>query len=818
MALWPYGLGSVNHIISKKKVDDTMIKNMNMEDESFAQYSLTQKASSTDKTDFQILNTQPDRTKNLSKEKRLSIGRSIIEKFQTIPKQKAEHLQDIDMELENFTLNATSTKSNVEKKPSSGKWFNPGELAIIQGFNITCGMIYVGTELKNFENTYYHHRDDDALINPKLSVQKNNDNYHAFPSLYIFSFAYSQLTPNQRACYLSWLADGKNDPDIFIGYIFTYFYGLERRLLFEIPRNHSLKNERPLLLDELHRLIGLLEKKEPGTPYLNSLVNHINNLIFYEQSPEIFQQCFYQDPVPLPTYNTGMPLALQTGLAQMALDQINLPSDWALNWYLSILEPPLYHRTPAKRCYDEFRKLFALKYRESFENGIKITPNKTKWNLTYLPANDSLKYHFFKKPTALPDISRIQKGINQLTPLIDYCYEELNQYSRFLGKNPDKKETIDSLLTLPPLIWPRRIATMLKHLNGLLLKKGAPVSLKFGRLLKLFPLWESKTKTKMTSFLTILEMYFNIGMEPDCRYQGTVPAEHSLIVLFISNTHFSQMEDSTSNYAFAALIIHLNVLVCQADGQMSKQALNLLKAQIDRWPWLNPPLKLRLNAHLLWLKSQEVKISGVKKRLDRLTQSQKQEIGDLLIKTAQSDGAVSVEEVKILEKLFKLLKIEPFVLYNQMNQWKSNHTPSSNPVSMEVPQHSHVQLDMNKLAALKTDSEKVSSLLSEIFTADEEEFFPIAPTPKQAGSADKIWGLPATLAKFVRYLCQKPIWCIAELEQFSAENTLMLDGALEEINDAAFAQFDEPFTEDIETGIEINQDIAKEIKRNENTY
>ena len=45
--------------------------------------------------------------------------------------------------------------------------------------------------------------------------------------------AMRESSPNQRANYLSWLANGRALPLADIGYAFLYFYGLERRLLID---------------------------------------------------------------------------------------------------------------------------------------------------------------------------------------------------------------------------------------------------------------------------------------------------------------------------------------------------------------------------------------------------------------------------------------------------------------------------------------------------------------------------------------------------------------------------------------------------------
>jgi len=53
---------------------------------------------------------------------------------------------------------------------------------------------------------------------------------------------------------LRWLVDGRQDPNCYIGYVFLYFYGLERRLLVDGRASPAAAAERESLLAEVRRL------------------------------------------------------------------------------------------------------------------------------------------------------------------------------------------------------------------------------------------------------------------------------------------------------------------------------------------------------------------------------------------------------------------------------------------------------------------------------------------------------------------------------------------------------------------------------------
>src|SRR5262249_14733227 len=71
---------------------------------------------------------------------------------------------------------------------------------------------------------------------------------HATPMSYWPSYA--SATPDQRAQYLDWMATGRFASDIDIGYVFIFFYGLERRVLID-------GQDDQLAREEVDRLFGM---------------------------------------------------------------------------------------------------------------------------------------------------------------------------------------------------------------------------------------------------------------------------------------------------------------------------------------------------------------------------------------------------------------------------------------------------------------------------------------------------------------------------------------------------------------------------------
>ncbi|MNN83618.1 hypothetical protein D3C81_2006820 [compost metagenome] len=73
-----------------------------------------------------------------------------------------------------------------------------------------------------------------------------------------------------------------------------------------------------------------------------------------------------------------------------------------------------------------------------------------------------------------------------------------------------------------------------------------------------------------------------------------------------------------------------------------------------------------------------------------------------------------------------------------------------------------------------------------------------------------IYGLDADHSAFLKLLISRPEWNREDLEAVAGDMDIMLDGALELINEMAFEHFDMPVTEG-EDPFEINPDIMEKL-------
>ena len=126
------------------------------------------------------------------------------------------------------------------------------------------------------------------------------------------------------------------------------------------------------------------------------------------------------------------------------------------------------------------------------------------------------------------------------------------------------------------------------------------------------------------------------------------------------------------------------------------------------------------------------------------------------------------------------------------------------------------QLDKARIAALQEDTARVSALLAKIF-AEEPPPAPAVPEPVEAepaeaeAAAQGLLGLDTAHSSFARMLLSRPHWSREELQDVASDLDLMLDGALEHINEASFDAHDEPLTEG-DDPVTVNQHILEKVE------
>lgn len=673
------------------------------------------------------------------------------------------------------------------------KWIPPGETVKIAGTAIPDGLIYVGTSLPTPSG-----ENDPCLIDPSKSVASRGDfterQMGYWPS-------YSEIPASARRAYLNWLADGRKDPEADVGYVFIFFYGLERRAIVDSAKDEAAKRDWPIIATELRRLLDIYgDKSSSFRSYAGSLLDWVS----LAEQPEKA----YLKPIPSFPKSYELPLYLRVALGQAAVDRAPVPASLALAW--AKLDPTNYLRTPAKRCSDEFDKLFVSKYQETFGEGMVLPKNRTKLKLVHRPASAGFRGYNELSLTFgdTPDVTVLTAPIKKLQQVVDAATTDLEPYSRFVGKNPDGKHSLEGLLQLPATLWPESAQQTLQALKKRM--GGGMTVLSFQDLLSSLEAKTALTRDRTLVLARALES-LNIGIEPDVLSGAKLPKPEDKVVLFIVPPGEATTR-ATPTYQAAVLTLELASAVAAADGSFSPKEINHLRVQVQSWMHLTPNHIRRLLAHLRLRIAAPASLATLRKKLEPLDVGAKETIAAFMATVAQSDGVVSPSEVKMLEKVYKALGVEPKKVFSDVHAVAAGAAPST--AAQAETASEGFTLDPARIAALQKDTAHVSALLAGIFKEEEE---PVAPVLREAEPEEEtevppegLLGLDETHSALARLLLSRPEWTKEDIGDAAADLDLMVDGAIETLNEAAFEKHDMPFVEG-DALLTINPELLEKL-------
>ena len=691
------------------------------------------------------------------------------------------------------------TRRAARSQAVQARWVPAGESVEVGALSLP-GMVYVGrgaTAISEWRGT------EPALIDSSLPVDHRRAAWQGEGMGYWPS--YDQIPAGCRAAHLSWLANGRQG-GAYIGYVFLFFYGLERRALIDAQTDPTAEAELPAIRAEVARLLSLFGDNRSFHGYATAFVDTVDVLTA--------TGAVYDGPPPEPVNYWELPARLKVGLGQLAAEGKPVPAAWALAWVRAHPEARL--QTPAKRCPVEFAELFARRYASRYGEGIVLKANKTKLVIAYRPASASFGGAVELTVGSLPDVSALTAPVRKLSEITDACTDELDAYSRWLGRNPDGAGTLPAAALVPAELVASQSSLALDALRdwaSTRLGAAAQAAIDASELVRHWPgVQNGKLGKAESSALCSLLDRLGFGVEPDVRFGGQ-PLAPGPAVLFRADG------DAVPGHGYAAstVLLHLATTVSAADGGVSAAEQSHIAEHVEVSLHLGAAERRRLHAHLSWLTAAKPGLGGVKKRLESLDLTQRAGIGAFLVTVAGADGSVAPAEVNALTKMYGLLGLDQADVYSQLHALGA---PDGGPVIVRpaqptvpgepVPSARVVTLDPARVRARLADSDEVAALLASVFVDDEP-----APSiaPPEETQSPSIGGLDSAHTGLVRGLATKPRWTTAEIAAQTATAGLLPAGAIDTLNEAAIEASGEPLCDFTDDGVEINGYALEELLR-----
>ena len=681
-------------------------------------------------------------------------------------------------------------------------WIPPGRRVTIGGYVILGGMLYIGTGLPAV-NTYVG--TEPALIDPVLPLSRKPSNGWL---RYYYAPAYKDLPPPERAAYLRWLAGDRRDPNAPVEHVLLFFYGLERRLMADALRSPKAWEDAPAIVAEVERLLEAY-----GGHY--SFAYHARNFLEAVRLLDGDSRRAYEDPPPDVQRGWELPYQIKLALGQLSADRKSIPAAWALAWLRA--HPDTRLPTPATRCPEEFKRLFILRYQEQFGEGMVLKPNKRRLHLQYRAASKSFAGGVKLPVGNVPDISGLRTPVQKLTEIGSECSEALRPYSRWALRHPDDTDSIAAAMLLPPELAGTN--HKVEAVRAWIEERLADKQIAMIEGADLIAHWPATTSGKLTKseFVLYAQLLDRLGygVEPDARFGGPTLSAGRVAIFRLSPGPTVQI---SSAYMRATLLLHLANAVCFEDGAPGEAERWFLYAYAEMAPSLTDAERHRLRAHLAWRLTTGARLTGLKSRLAGLPAEDRPTIGRFLVSVAAADGPVSHEEVKALEKIYRLLGLAPGEVYGEIHAHTVSQAarepvrvraaaPTHGGFAIPAPPSRQVVLDGARVERKLADSAAVSALLGSIFQEEDPGRGRAAPPPTED---QHVSGLDAAHSALVCALAVRPSWRRMELEALAADQGLLPEGALDTINEASLEASGEPACEG-EDPIQMNEEALKEL-------
>ena len=550
--------------------------------------------------------------------------------------------------------------------PDDARWIRSNEQVEFQGIAVRGGLFYIGSRLRTGVSSA-----EPSLIDPTLpfSLPDGDASVRDLP----YWPSYATLSPRERGSYLHWLASGRRDPRIPIGYPFLFLYGIERRLLLD--RDRVDPSDLAAIRADLAALNATYGVANESFRAASEQMTGLADLLLVERiladrqrsDPASLRDAatILPPPPPLLPNNRAIPISLRIGLGILALAQAPIPPDWALAW--AWYEPTTSIRAAAIRLPDEFAALFAIQYGARFGDGLTVDPARLpRLDLSITPANAALGEQRVRS-ALLPDVMAAA-GMIDLFGLVRIATNALDETSRWLARNPDRAGSLAAWAMLPDALrdpglpFATGVSAKLAALAG-----TGPVSIVPGD--RLIRLWTGDLGTppeKLTrdtgANVAIALARLGYGIEPDPRSGVAIAADAPVALFRLPGPPPGDASPEDGAYGQAALLVDLAAIVGEADGAASLPEFTALRDHLRQSWALSPQDDARLGARLAWLAARpaaERTLAGMKRRIAPLSAPERDRLASGLLRVVDADGSVSPAEVTALRTIWKLLGRDP---------------------------------------------------------------------------------------------------------------------------------------------------------------
>jgi len=512
-------------------------------------------------------------------------------------------------------------------------------------------------------------------------------------------------------------------------------------------------------------------------------------------------------------------LGFRVLLAQYVANGYALPADIALQWVLLYPDSRINHVDYYNT--KEFKKLFVNRYHLMFGSGLVVRPSKLPLTIMYKPVKQSLPKTIPCDIQGLTESFRLKAPLRKLNALVDECIYELEPYFRYARYSCDS--TWSNMILMP-----KDFIQSLPDMNLIReqLSEVCAGGLKLVSIRKLYSFLGEYTPTLLgkiqLEMLTIQLEKLGFGIAPDIHVNNIDLKAFSEVVIFPLS--YKRRANPDSAYQRMEYVIQIGAIVVQMDMHITLEVEGLLHQKICNNTELSNTGKESLNAFLYWCLRTPQQTKSLNRNILKLSTTDRVAVYRDLASIIQKKSGADLRGAKQLEYLYGLLKINPKQIENAPNSDVATINEPINVSNRDAEPTFQIQyppntesrsnsFTLNKELIKKREEEtrQVKILLENVFVdVDNEDKIPTSPIPVKKPSENLLERLDQTHRTLFRELVSHEVWERSDFLAKCRKLGLMVDGAMEVLNEWAFEKVDAALIEGGDP-IYINADVAMEL-------
>jgi len=629
---------------------------------------------------------------------------------------------------------------------------------------------------------------------------------------------YRGASPQQRSIYIDWLVGGRKDPQVPIGYVFIYFYGLERRVIVDNADHSAILAETVRLLQiyyRSHSFVRYATRFLWTTIWLGLKAGTITGP---DLKSAILQTNDWSDEI--------------RGLSLACFALLNFRVSAQMAYLLTSHDPQAPQSVIVNREPALHRAAFCKRFDAAYPDGFALKVSKRVRRLEYFPASATLP-RIERQRGALAGVTTLDVlGVpSQFRPLIQLwteSIEELRVYDR-LHRKAGAQVTAEMFEALPDELREGdhpHFESWYKVLNRSVTEDGWTV-VAVGQLAQVEGLPERRklTKTQSLRLATTAEC-MGLAVEPDPRITGRAYAWDEVVSVF---PFAESTVDQTDAYQATSVLLELGVAIAAADGVIDDCELRRITAHFESQFALSSRESLRLS-HLRYLRTKHPthKFDAARSLQKKLTLEQRRLVGQFLVGIAAVDNQIAPEEVRALRRAYCELGLPASELESLLRSAVAEPSAPGPDLAVQA-----LRLDMTRVNSIIAETAKVKEFLQDALgedvedeTADEvgtsphhspavdpashKNGHPTAVQPTTVGTVDpRFDGLSKRYLAFAARAIGESQWQRSALDAVARQNGLMLAGALDVINEWAYETLGDALLVDGDQQILVQRDLVQ---------